>query len=395
MSIILRSLACLALAACLALSPAFPETTNTVLLVAMAGSVLIFAWDVRHGRLLALTDALPLLGMGILAIALVPTTRSIANYFVLLALAPVALALPLSSLIGRAGRWASPISVSALALVGTVLAAGITGYDALVRGLPRGGQLTMNPIHMGDLALLLGFIALAGVFEGRSHWRWLLLLGPGAGLLAVHWSGSRGPLLAYGVLLILTLAYAAWIWLPAKRRLPAMLGIVLSVFAALVLGIQLSLLEQIPGADQVINVLSGSAAAVDSSTQDRLQMYEGAWHAFWYSPLFGVGGESFTAVAGAFVSEQAMVSASPHLHADIANFAVIGGSLGLVSYVLLLSAPLVAGAHPGPQRPTRFYLGMVTTFGFMAMGLTNAMFGILTLTIAYAVVLSVLSALRR
>ena len=59
-----------------------------------------------------------------------------------------------------------------------------------------------------------------------------------------------------------------------------------------------------------------------------------------------------------------------------------------------LVAPLVGGlAVRGPDRPAAIYLGMVAGVGYLGMGLTNAMFGVLSQTVVYAVIPALIAAL--
>lgn len=77
---------------------------------------------------------------------------------------------------------------------------------------------------------------------------------------------------------------------------------------------------------------------------------------------------------------------APHLHNDLADFAASGGIMGLIAYFLFLFAPL-AEAMRTPHPETRKGLVVVSAalvLGYFVMGLTNAMFGILNLTVFYA-----------
>jgi O-antigen ligase len=66
----------------------------------------------------------------------------------------------------------------------------------------------------------------------------------------------------------------------------------------------------------------------------------------------------------------------------------------LLSYGMLLAAPLAGAlAVGGRWRGAALYLGVLMPVGYFAMGLTNAMLGILTQTVVYAVVLALIAAL--
>jgi O-antigen ligase len=78
----------------------------------------------------------------------------------------------------------------------------------------------------------------------------------------------------------------------------------------------------------------------------------------------------------------------PHLHNDLADFAASAGVVGLAAFALFLLAPIVEIIRSAEHPTRRPALVLMTTLvsGFFVMGLTNAMFGILTVTTAYAAV---------
>jgi O-antigen ligase len=137
---------------------------------------------------------------------------------------------------------------------------------------------------------------------------------------------------------------------------------------------------------------SGGAALVDPV---RAVIYQGAAGAFAASPIFGHGMIGFNEVAASFMPTDNRY-VYEHLHSDIADFAVIGGVLGMISYTLLLLAPL-AGAWRvrSPARPAVLYLAVMASSGYLLMGLTNAMFGILTQTVLYGLMLALIVVLSR
>ena len=144
----------------------------------------------------------------------------------------------------------------------------------------------------------------------------------------------------------------------------------------------------------VVALFTGSTT--DGAIGERLYMYLSAWNALLASPWHGYGMIDFTTSAAQFAPPGPGYPPSSHLHNDIADFAVIGGMLGLLSYVLLLVAPLAGGlATRGRNRPAAIYLGAVAGVGYFSMGLTNAMFGILTQTVVYGVILALIAALAQ
>ena len=370
-----------------------PEVANVATLFLMGTGLLLVASVPTARAVLQQRSVLLALVAGlVLLLALANTAKSPMHIIAILALAPLWLAGMHAGLLVRLGRWLTPPVIASFALAGAAGGAAIAAFDVLVRHQDRGGFLVNNPIHLADLSLMLGFVALVGVLDRRPI-RLVFLLGPVLALITVWFSGSRGPLVAFVPLLVVGGIAIAWMTLP--RRLAIVTAAV--VIAAVGIGgfaiIGLGLGGRLSSVGEVSTVLlTGSSA--DGATSERLFMYQSAWNAFWASPWFGHGMIDYTTIARQYAPTGPDYPISEHLHNDIANFAVIGGGLGLLSYGLLLVAPLVGGlAVRGPDRPAAIYLGMVAGVGYLGMGLTNAMFGVLSQTVVYAVILALIAAL--
>ena len=370
-----------------------PEVANVATLFLMGTGLLLVASVPTARAVLQQRSVLLALVAGlVLLLALANTAKSPMHIIAILALAPLWLAGMHAGLLVRLGRWLTPPVIASFALAGAAGGAAIAAFDVLVRHQDRGGFLVNNPIHLADLSLMLGFVALVGVLDRRPI-RLVFLLGPVLALITVWFSGSRGPLVAFVPLLVVGGIAIAWMTLP--RRLAIVTAAV--VIAAVGIGgfaiIGLGLGGRLSSVGEVSTVLlTGSSA--DNATSERLFMYQSAWNAFWASPWFGHGMIDYTTIARQYAPTGPDYPISEHLHNDIANFAVIGGGLGLLSYGLLLVAPLVGGlAVRGPDRPAAIYLGMVAGVGYLGMGLTNAMFGVLSQTVVYAVILALIAAL--
>jgi O-antigen ligase len=323
----------------------------------------------------------------LLAAALLATARSIDNFAVLLLLAPIWLSLPFATTLRSLGHRLTPTVVATLALAGTALAAGITAYDFYIHGLRRAGTMTMNPIHMGDLALMLGFVALMGLFEGARPWRAVFCLGPAVALAVVWWTGSRGPLVASAAMILVSVAYAILTLLPRRWMAPAFAGAILGAALVISHGVMAGWLWQFRGMAQVANLLA-SEPATNQSVSVRLAMYGGAWEAFQASPIYGHGFVGFVQLVAGLAPEAGLAHFE-HLHNDLADFAVIGGLCAIFAYGLLLASPLI-GAYraPAERKASVLYLALVTATGYLVMGMTNAMFGILTLTSLFGVIVA-------
>lgn len=386
-------LAWAALLAGLTLPTIAPEIANVATLIFMGAGLLLLAIVPAARAVLRQRSVLLALLAGLaLLLALTMTAKSPMHIIAVLVLAPLWLAGMHAGLLVRLGQWLTPLVIASFALAGAAGGAAIAAFDVLVRQQDRGGFLVNNPIHLADLSLMLGFVALLGLLDRRPI-RLLFLLGPVLALITVWFSGSRGPLVAFVPMLVVGGIAIAWMTLPR----PAAIAAAVIVIAVVGIGgfaiIGLGLGGRLSSIGEVSTVLlTGSSA--DGATSERLFMYQSAWSAFWASPWFGHGMIDYTAIARQYAPAGPEFPLSEHLHSDIANFAVIGGGLGLLSYGLLLVAPLAGGlAVRGPNQQAAIYLGLVGSVGYLGMGLTNAMFGVLSQTVVYAVILAVIAAL--
>ncbi|QQR38910.1 O-antigen ligase family protein [Devosia rhizoryzae] len=384
-------LAALALFAGLVLSTPLPEVANIIGLALMVVALIALFFDRQARDIAKQKHFLVVYGAGLLLLlALIPTATSAEHIAAILILAPLWLAGPYAGLVARAPRqllW--PLSIGVLALIGTTASTLIAGYDVFVLQMPRGGFSVNNPIHLADLAVSLGFLSLLGL-SSRSRWRFIVLLGPVLALATVLLSGSRGPLLAFFVLsAVSAVFYVAAIWRP-RRAIALGLGLAFAclVFAAPFVSVDLNG-RKFQLADIAQQVLTGSTE--DGSTSERLFMLQTAWGAFKASPVYGFGMIDYPAKAAPFGPPDNPFAPSQHLHNDIADFAVIGGLLGLLSYALIVLAPLLGGLRA--RRPDALFIGLMATTGYFTMGLTNAMIGILTQTMLFGLMLALIGML--
>lgn len=391
----LQALAWLALVAGLALPIVLPEVANVATLALMGlGPIIMVVEPSSRSVLRQPAVWLSLLAGSVLTLALVFTASTPSHVLAVLVLAPLFLVGPLASLLLKIGRWLTPTAIGLLALAGAGGAVAVALYDVVVRGLSRGGYSVNNVIHFADLSLTIGFVALAGVFGNAGRTRILFVLGPILALVAVVLANSRGPLLAAVPMSITAAAVISGMLLPRRWILPAVVSTLIAMIAGAYAAYALGFAQRLERLGSIVTLFS-SGATTDDSVGERFHMYVSAWNAFKASPLFGHGLIDYTHAAAQFApAGPVQYKPSQHLHNDIADFAVIGGSLGLVSYLLYLLAPLLGALSiHGPWRRAALYLGVVTPIGYFAMGLTNAMMGILTQTVVYAVILAIIAAL--
>jgi len=195
-------------------------------------------------------------------------------------------------------------------------------------------------------------------------------------------------------LFIVAIAVLTMLFLPRKHLAASILGAIVLIIAGGLGLLASGFGDRLASVGQLLD-LAVSGSTSDGSIGERLYMYQSAWNAFWASPWYGFGLIDYTSSAAQYApSGPIQWPPSGHLHSDTADFAVIGGLMGLVSYALLLAAPLVSAFKAmGPWRGPIIYLGVTLPCGYFAMGLTNAMFGILTQTTVYSVTMALIACL--
>jgi len=378
----------IALTAVLAMAPVAPEAGNTLFLI--VGAIgLALVWPEAMVQVRRPIVWMPLAGLGLVAIAY-GVSAGIEGLGGLAYFAPLLAVWPLVMLLLSSNRAQTSLLLSILALCGASGAAIMAIFEVQATGTMRAGTMVANPIHFADVSLLTGFIALLGMIAVTSRWKYLFLLAPVAALVAVLLSGTRGALVAAVVMLALAAATGALLRLyPRRLVLTVSVGLGMTVSLVLLLnGIQISGLQRI-ATDTAATLSSG--APTDNSTAIRLQMYLGGLRAFLEAPIFGHGPLAFTAVADQLADTP--FGAAPHLHNDLLDMAASAGILGVGAYLLFLLAPVVEviRAPESPRKAAIIVLVLTLVAGFFVMGLTNAMFGILTVTITYSVICAIVA----
>ena len=122
-----------------------------------------------------------------------------------------------------------------------------------------------------------------------------------------------------------------------------------------------------------------------------------AYNAFLASPIVGYGLIGFVEKVVAFPPLSGAPVGFDHLHNDLADFAVAGGAMGILAYGLFLAAPVVEAVRAPRGRNRRVAVLMSTTIcvGYAGMGATNAMLGVMSQTLLYAVVLALVAYFAR
>jgi O-antigen ligase len=297
------------------------------------------------------------------------------NFIMLLAF------VPLSSWFARFSAPDSAVVVSWVAFIGTVLSSVTALSDVFLYKTERAEGWWSDPIWASEAALILGFIAIIAVPIMKSRWRYALLLAPAMGLAVTLLSGSRGVLLAAPpiVLVLLATTFRPW-W----KQIAA--GFVVLVIAgAVVLPFVPGQVKRIERIVTVFEDLLTTGDVSESSAGARVAFWKAGTQAFLASPIIGYGWSKHKKVAysylpdrgKAFEKKGSSLRGNKHLHADILDIGVSGGTLGLVAYALILLAPLLGaiGSVRDSQYAARLTGAIVLSLGYFACGLTYIMFG--------------------
>lgn len=287
-----------------------------------------------------------------------------------------------------------------LCLFGVSSAVGMGLWEATATGTARAG-VGNNPIHFGGITTILGFLALVGMVSNAARWRVIYLAGPALAMVGVVLSGSRGPLLAWLALAVVSLpilliGFKSWrlaFATIAAAVAGAVLFVVLAADSLLVQRLLIipSSLASALSAEDPVTALLGFMTANDPY---RTALYEAGWQALQSAPIVGIGYGQMMPLVRELYPDMTSLHTLENLHSDIADFAALGGALGLAAYFLLLLSPALALRGLRLRDfPGLWLAAVVLIVGYATLGLTNAMFGVLPQTALFAAALGGLMAL--
>lgn len=270
---------------------------------------------------------------------------------------PLLLCMPVYVLARRHAGQRVAAAVVALALVGVGLAVFSGLFDLWVRDLERAeGYLTGANVY-ARIAMLIGFVAGAGVFIGEKRSRFLFCAGPLLGVLAAALAASRGALLAAPPMLVVFVLFV-FCDRRLRRHRRALAGIAAAGLVALTVGVAILAPSRIATIPSVIGQIVSGADVTDSDVSDRLAFYRFGWSLFTESVWIGHGWPNPRTGPDRPPASQAEGKAPRFdYHNDLLTFAVAAGIPGVLALLTILAAPL-AGATRGPRDPFaygRFY----------------------------------------
>lgn len=257
----------------------------------------------------------------------------------------------------------------------------------------------MNHIHLGDLALLLGFLSVFSLNWIQTDYlivKLLKIIGLIAGLVVSVLSSARGGWIAIPIFV------AVFIYFRTKGNFLNKLSLVLLLVGLVgLLGYFMS--EAIHERLWLIysELASFSTGNLDTSIGVRLQLWNAAFHLIAENPFFGVGADGFGRAmdalsASGFITPIAAELGKGEVHNEILAHTVRFGIFGLVSILAVYFVPFFlflraaqSGTH---QQNGAAMMGMCLTLGFFVFGLTVETFDLKMTAAFYSLTVAVLLA---
>ena len=258
----------------------------------------------------------------------------------------------------------------------------------------------INHIHLGDLALMLGFLSLFSV-----NWIWtdhplvklLKILGLIAGSYVSVVSSARGGWIAIPVLVFVFVHFRS-----SGRLFNKLLLATLLIGAVGILGYSLfePIRERLSMVDSDLASFSGGNP--DTSIGIRLQLWNAALHLIAQNPIFGTGADGFASAmdglsASGFITPTAAGYGKGEVHNEILAHTVRFGIFGLASILAVYFVPFViflrAARSQIRQQNVAAMLGMCVTLGFFVFGLTVETFDLKMTAAFYSLTVAVLLAI--
>jgi len=258
----------------------------------------------------------------------------------------------------------------------------------------------MNHIHLGDLALLLGFLSLFSVnWTGRDHLlvKLLKILGLIAGLSVSVLSTARGGWIAIPVFMFVFVYFRT-----NGKLFNKLLLAMLSIGVVGLLGY--FFIEPIHQRVWMIysDLSQFSGGNADTSIGVRLQLWNAAFHLIAQNPVFGAGADGFRGAmdgmsASGLITPVAAGYGKGEVHNEILAHTVRFGVFGLASIMAVYFVPFVIFLRTARskihQQNVAAMMGMCVTLGFFVFGLTVETFDLKMTAAFYSMTVAVLLAI--
>ncbi|HXZ08920.1 MAG TPA: O-antigen ligase [Paraburkholderia sp.] len=267
-------------------------------------------------------------------------------------------------------------------------------------GNGRLGSPSLNPIHFGDIALVLGALSVLSLNWWKKDAvavRVLKLVGLFAGLAASLMTGARGGWLAVPVILVLSLYVRSR---GKSRAWKVLMPLAAVVVLAGVYGFSTTVRERVDAASS--DLTQYSQGNKDTSLGVRLQLYEAALTLIKRHPVIGLGSDGFSDAMNSMADEGALTPVAAQfgkgethnqLLAYVANYGLIGGVALLAIYVVPgMFFWSCMSTRSGPARRAAL-MGLAFVVAFFIFGLTVETFDLKATVAFYSTVVAILAAI--
>lgn len=275
----------------------------------------------------------------------------------------------------RPAAWWGGLAIGAIA--GAALA--FHQFDPNIAIRPQAA--TSNPIHYGNVSVLLGLLSLCGLEwacaqRQRLAWIVLLLAGCLAGISGSILSGSRGGWIAMPIcLIILALQHAR---IHGKRYFIITLALLVGLIVAAYNMPHSPLQQRAASAVSELEKFEDTGN-VDTSVGQRIEMWHSALDMSSQNILLGIGRTGYLSQKQILVDEGKMskaVGEYTNAHNDYLDALVKRGIIGLAALLALFLVPLtlfVRALRHGPVSARPFSLaGVILCSCYMIFGLTTS-----------------------
>ncbi|VVD97451.1 O-antigen polymerase [Pandoraea horticolens] len=273
---------------------------------------------------------------------------------------------------------------------GAICAAAMALYSTADLLAARAESSFLNPIHFGDIALLLGILSLVSIHWLSHDKPWIVafkILGGAAGCYASWASQSRGGWIALPCLLVVWFFWHRHPISAGRRVAVALFAVVLliSAFASPTVRERFEAIRT--------DLTSLSAGQPDSSTGIRLELWKAAGKLIEAKPILGWGAHGYRDAMPAMAATGVLTPMAANygkgeIHNQILAYVVDYGLVfGLLSILGVYVGPAYffirsAKLRHSPREHRAALMGLMTAVAFAIFGLTVETFN-LKVTVAF------------
>jgi O-antigen ligase len=283
---------------------------------------------------------------------------------------------------------------------GALCAALMAWYSTTDLMAARAESSFLNPIHFGDIAVLLGILSVVSIHWFRHDKPWIValkILGAASGCYASWASQSRGGWIVLPCLLIVWLL---WRYQPVSRARRTTIAVVALVLLASSFSSQVvrDRFESIRS--DLVSLSDGNA---DTATGIRLELWKVAVTLIAERPVLGHGAHGYhdampKMAASGQLTPQAAELGKGEVHNQILAYTVDYGILGLLSILGVYIGPAIFFVRSAQLRRARVenraaLMGLMTAVAFAVFGLTVETFNLKVTVAFYATMLAVFAAI--